>query len=132
VLHAVTDGQRHLVALARRDHRLAFAGMHRHRLFAPDVLAGRRRAQRQRRMQMGRRDDVHHVDVVVVGDPVEVLVVVDVAVGDTVLGLPLRNLRGRAGDDAGQPANLPSDRRDESMQQLDLATRCHRALRRQR
>ncbi|KER80588.1 hypothetical protein [Xanthomonas arboricola] len=28
--------------------------------------------------------------------------------------------------------DLPSDRRDESMQQLDLATRCHLALRRQR
>ncbi|PPU42412.1 hypothetical protein [Xanthomonas arboricola] len=27
---------------------------------------------------------------------------------------------------------LPSDRRDESMQQLDLATRCHWALRRPR
>ncbi|WP_146011400.1 hypothetical protein [Xanthomonas arboricola] len=35
-------------------------------------------------------------------------------------------LPGRPDDD------LPSDRRDESMQQLDLATRCHRALRRQR
>ncbi|MCS3746569.1 hypothetical protein FHY18_002165 [Xanthomonas arboricola] len=32
---------------------------------------------------------------------------------------------GRADED------LPSDRRDESMQQLDLATRCNRALRRQ-
>ncbi|MGQ9446839.1 MULTISPECIES: hypothetical protein [Xanthomonas] len=28
--------------------------------------------------------------------------------------------------------DLPSDRRDESMQQLDVATRCHRALRRRR
>ncbi|MBB4655803.1 hypothetical protein GGR73_002366 [Xanthomonas sp. F14] len=35
-------------------------------------------------------------------------------------------LPGRPDDD------LPSDRRDESMQQLDLATRCHLALRRQR
>ncbi|PPT51928.1 hypothetical protein [Xanthomonas arboricola] len=35
-------------------------------------------------------------------------------------------LPGRPDDD------LPSDRRDEGMQQLDLATRCHRALRRQR
>ncbi|SOO27668.1 conserved hypothetical protein [Xanthomonas phaseoli pv. phaseoli] len=35
-------------------------------------------------------------------------------------------LPGRLDDD------LPSDRRDESMQQLDLATRCHRSLRRRR
>ncbi|KPN08335.1 hypothetical protein AN651_05040 [Xanthomonas arboricola] len=35
-------------------------------------------------------------------------------------------LPGRPDDD------LPSDRRDESMQQLDLATRCQRVLRRQR
>jgi len=35
-------------------------------------------------------------------------------------------LPGRPDDD------LPSDRRDESMQQLDLATRCHRSLRRRR
>ncbi|PPT62089.1 hypothetical protein XarbCFBP8130_17750 [Xanthomonas arboricola] len=35
-------------------------------------------------------------------------------------------LPGRPDDD------LPSDRRDESMQQLDLATRCQRTLRRQR
>jgi len=35
-------------------------------------------------------------------------------------------LPGRPEDD------LPSDRRDESMQQLDLATRCQRTLRRQR
>ncbi|WAW89290.1 hypothetical protein LPY96_18620 [Xanthomonas citri pv. malvacearum] len=35
-------------------------------------------------------------------------------------------LPGRPDDD------LPSDRRDESMQQLDVATRCHRALRRRR
>ncbi|WP_193725855.1 hypothetical protein [Xanthomonas arboricola] len=34
-------------------------------------------------------------------------------------------LPGRPDDD------LPSDRRDESMQQLDLATRCRRTLRRQ-
>ncbi|WP_164739958.1 hypothetical protein [Xanthomonas sp. BRIP62411] len=37
-----------------------------------------------------------------------------------------RLLPGRSDDD------LPNDRRDESMQQLDLATRCSRALRRQR
>ncbi|MGX1994841.1 hypothetical protein ACWJKH_04555 [Xanthomonas axonopodis pv. cassiae] len=35
-------------------------------------------------------------------------------------------LPGRPDDD------LPSDRRDESMQQLDLATRCQRSLRRRR
>ncbi|MGX9961430.1 hypothetical protein ACW0US_22100 [Xanthomonas euvesicatoria] len=35
-------------------------------------------------------------------------------------------LPGRPDDD------LPSDRRDESMQQLDLATLCHRSLRRRR
>ncbi|OOW62560.1 hypothetical protein Xlen_03390 [Xanthomonas campestris pv. leeana] len=35
-------------------------------------------------------------------------------------------LPGRPDDD------LPSDRRDESMQQLDVATRCHGALRRRR
>ncbi|MBV6858131.1 hypothetical protein KWH07_10905 [Xanthomonas campestris pv. zingibericola] len=35
-------------------------------------------------------------------------------------------LPGRPDDD------LPSDRRNESMQQLDLATRCHRSLRRRR
>ncbi|UXM99626.1 hypothetical protein N8D55_18215 [Xanthomonas hortorum pv. pelargonii] len=29
-------------------------------------------------------------------------------------------------------ADLPTDRRDESMQQLDLATRCNSALRRHR
>src|SRR5690606_6867265 len=62
------------------------------------------RAQGQRLVQVVRGDDVDRLDLRVVGDAVEVVVAVDVAVGDAVLGLPLRDLRGRAGDDAGEVA----------------------------
>lgn len=106
VLHAVADGQRHFVALAGRNHRLALAGVHRHRLFAPYVLARGSGTQGQRRMQVRRRDDVDHIDLVVVGDTIEIFIGVDIAIGDAVLDLPLRNLRRRAGDDAGELAML--------------------------
>src|SRR5690606_19707210 len=62
------------------------------------------RAPGQRQVQVVGRDDVDGLDVRVVGDAVEVVVAVDVAVGDAVLLLPLRDLLRRAGDDAGEVA----------------------------
>ena len=106
VLHAVADRQLHAVLPAGVDHRARFGRVHRHRLLAPYVLARGGRAQGERLVQVVGQHDVDDVDVGVLDDTIEACVVVHVAIGNAVSPLPLRRLRGRAGDDAGQAAVL--------------------------
>ena len=80
VLHAIADGKLHLVALAGVDHVLAFGRIHGHGLFAPHMLARRRRTQGELLVQVVGKDDIDHVDVGIVGDAIEIVVVVEVAV----------------------------------------------------
>src|SRR3569833_1942136 len=101
---AVADAQHPVRRLHRIDHLLAALDGDLHRLLAENVFARLGGYQRVVQMNGVRRHDIHDIDVLVVGDPVHRLVVVDVLVGDVVLGLPLHGFRGRARDDPGQPA----------------------------
>ena len=57
-------------------------------------------------MQRRRRNDVHDIDVGIVGDPVEVLVVVDVLLIQAVFGCPSLSLFGMSSNDTGEIAVL--------------------------
>src|SRR5690606_33223753 len=99
--HAVADGELNLVLGARVDHALAFLFCHGHRLFAPDMLSGFRSANGVLSVHGGWQHDIDHVDIRVVGDAVEVIVVVNVLVGNVVLFLPGLGFGWCARHDAG-------------------------------
>jgi hypothetical protein len=70
--------EEHACGLAAVDHLLGLGGRHRQRLLAQHVLAGRRRPQRPRRMEVVGQRDVHGLDVRIV----EELLVAAVVPGD--------------------------------------------------
>jgi hypothetical protein len=94
VLHAIADREANSLRRARSDDALALADGHAHGLFAEHVLAGLRRHDRILGVQSSGRDDVHDVDVWIVGDARKRGVIVEVAIVDRVAALPARDLGG--------------------------------------
>ena len=103
---AIADGQLAAGFFARVNHLLAFFRRHFHRLFAKHVFAGVGRLDGVFGVERVGGDDIHNVNVRVVGHFLHRVVVVDVPVGNVVLGLPFFRLGGCAGDDAGEAAEF--------------------------
>ena len=97
-MQAVADRQALAGLLAGGDHGIAFGDGGRHRLLADDVLAGTEGGDDVLGMDAGRRDHVDHVDRLVRGDLLPLVVRVDVGVGEAVELGELLTLGARAGD----------------------------------
>ena len=91
------DAQQHVVAAARLDHRVGFAGVQAHHLVGDDVLPGVHRLDGERRVRVVRRREDDEVDVAVREHVAERL-----ERGDAVLSLGLGPPLGRARDDGGE------------------------------
>ena len=99
-LQPVADRQLHVVRAAGADHRIALGHAHGHRLLADDVLARAGDRDHVRRMEGVGGGDIDDVDVGITRELGNLLVVVDVPRGETVLLREGRALVGRARDHA--------------------------------
>ncbi len=104
VLAAIRNTEKPLRRTTRVDHPLAFLNGDLHRLLAEDMLAGLCRGNRLVAVLGVGGHDVEDVDVRVVGQLPDRVVRIDAVIRDSIPGLPLPDLVGRPGDDAGQPA----------------------------
>jgi hypothetical protein len=105
-LAAVTNGELALRLFAGLNHVLALLHRDFHRFFAEHVLAGAGGANGEFAMHGIGQHDIHDVDVGIIGDAVEVLVIIDVLARDIVLVGPDLLLGGSARDNTGEATLL--------------------------
>ncbi len=107
-MDAISDTQLPVGRLGGGDHRRAFLGRRGHRLFAQHVLARLERADGIFGVQPDRQDDVDRIDILVVGDAVEIIVIVEFR--DAVAGAQVLGLLRIAGDQGGDARAVRHDK----------------------
>ena len=98
VMQAIAEGEALAGLLTRGDHGVAVSDGGRHRLLADDVLAGAEGGDDVLGVDAGRRDHVDHIDRLVRGDLVPLVIRIDVGVSEAVQLGELLPLGARAGD----------------------------------
>lgn len=99
IVHAVADRELAVGLLCRLDHLLGLARGQGHGFFADDVFASLKRLDGIFGMHAVGQYDVDNIDVLVVGDVVEVRIVVDILLWNVVLFRPSLCLCGCTRDD---------------------------------
>ncbi len=105
-LTTISNRELPIVILAGLDHIAAILAAVGHRLFAKHMLASFRSADRELSVHAVGQHDVDHVDRIIVGQFVEVVIVVNIAAIDAVLGRPFLFLGRSPRHDAFQLGNL--------------------------
>ena len=105
-LAAVADGQLDFGGFAGVDHRLAFLSRDFHRLFAEDMFAGLRGANRVLAMHGIGQNNVNDIDLRIASDLIEGLVIVNILLRNFVFVGPNLFFSGRAGNDGRQTAEF--------------------------
>ena len=105
-MQAVPDSQPDPGFGAGLHHGIAFLHIHRHGFLADDMLASPGSPYGKFGMQAVGQHHVDNVNGLIVGNTVEILIIVHVAFFQAILPHPLRCLGGGAGHNAGQAAKL--------------------------
>ncbi len=88
MMQAVTNGQRFFILLTGIDHSLAFRFRYGHGLFAPHMFTGIGRPYHILLVHRWRQYHIHHIYIGVIGNGIEVLIVVNILVGNIILLFP--------------------------------------------